>query len=62
MYFYIFVVNVGNINCLQNFIIPLAATGFYLAAEYTPVLSDGVIGEAAVVFSESLVTSKIHES
>ena len=55
-------VNVGNIDCLQNFIIPLAATGFYLAAEYTPVLSDGVIGEAAVVFSESRVTSKIHES
>ena len=52
----------GYIDCLQNFIIPLAAAGTYLAAEYTPVLSDGVIGEAAVVFSESRVTSKSHES
>lgn len=39
----------------KAFRIPLGAVGFYLAAKYTPVRSDGESGEPVLIFSDSPV-------
>lgn len=41
----------------QAFRIPLGAVGFYLAAKYTPVRSDGESGEPRLIFSDAPVES-----
>eukprot|EP00249_Psilotum_nudum_P024971 c29337_g1_i1 orf=404-6085(-) len=39
----------------KAFCIPLEAVGYYLAAKYTPVRSDGECGDAAIIFSDTPV-------